>query len=53
MEIWAYRFYEYLELPLLWLAAAAMINADIVANYTFPGTDPGVFSHLEYVESSR
>ena len=49
MEIWAYRFYEYFELPLLWLAAEAMINADIVANYTFNETVPGVFSHLEYV----
>ena len=53
MEIAAYKYYEYLELPLLWLPATALVNADTVANYTFPGTGPGVFSHLEYVEPLR
>lgn len=53
MEMGGYKFYEYLELPLLWLPALALVNPDTVAEYAFPGTVPGHITHLEYVEPAR
>lgn len=49
-EIGDYKFYNYLELPLFWLPADAVVDPDVVAEYVFPGNINGYFTHLEYVK---
>ena len=53
MDIGSYRFYEYLELPIAWVPAVALIDTSDIFDYVFPGTVPGIFSHLEYVNPVR
>ena len=44
-----HKFKNYAEIPLFWLNAEAVVNPDIVAQYSFPGSIHGSFTHLEYV----
>lgn len=52
-DIGFFKFYEYIELPLLWLPGLVVVNPETVFDYVFPGTVPGIISHLEYVEPLR
>lgn len=53
MDIGSYKFYEYLELPIAWVPAVALIDTSDIFDYVFPGTVPGIFSHWEYVNPVR
>jgi len=48
-EIGDIRFNEFSDIPLFWLFAEATINPKVVAEYVFPGTITGYYTHLEYV----
>jgi hypothetical protein len=48
-EIGDIRFNDFSDIPLFWLFAEATINPRIVAEYVFPGTITGYYTHLEYV----
>jgi ABC-type transport system substrate-binding protein len=48
-EIGDIRFNDFSDIPLFWLFAEATINPRVVAEYVFPGTITGYFTHLEYV----
>jgi hypothetical protein len=38
------------EIPLFWLFVEATVNPRFIADYTFPGTITGFFTHLEYIK---
>jgi len=49
-EIGDHKFYEFADMPLFWLRAEAGVNPKYIAEYTFPGSITGFFTHLEYVK---
>jgi peptide/nickel transport system substrate-binding protein len=49
-EIGDHKVNEFAEIPLFWLYADAAVNPRYIAEYTFPGTITGYFTHLEYVK---
>jgi ABC-type transport system substrate-binding protein len=49
-EIGDIRFNDFSDIPLFWLFAEATINPKVVAEYVFPGTITGYFTHLEHVK---
>ena len=49
-EIGDHKVQEFAEIPLFWLYADATVNPKYIAEYTFPGTITGYFTHLEYVK---
>lgn len=49
-EIGDHKVQEFAELPMFWLYADAAVNPRYIAEYTFPGTITGYFTHLEYVK---
>lgn len=49
-ELGDHKFYEFAELPLFWLYAEAAVNPRVIKEYTFPGTIPGFYTHLEYIK---
>ncbi len=49
-EIGDIRFNDFSDIPLFWLFAEATINPRVVAEYVFPGTITGYYTHLEYVK---
>jgi hypothetical protein len=49
-EIGDHKFAEFADIPLFWLFAEAAMNPKYVAEYVFPGTITGFFTHLEYVK---
>ena len=46
-------FEKYLSIPLFWLRAQASVNQNIVADYVFPGTISGTWTHVEYIKAAR
>jgi peptide/nickel transport system substrate-binding protein len=49
-EIGDHKFNEFAEMPLFWLFAEAAVNPKVVAEYVFPGSIPGFYTHLEYIK---
>jgi ABC-type transport system substrate-binding protein len=49
-EIGDHKFFEFADMPMFWLRAEAGVNPKFVAEYTFPGSITGFFTHLEYVK---
>jgi len=49
-ELGDHKFNEFAEMALFWLFAEAAINPRVVAEYVFPGSIPGFYTHLEYVK---
>jgi hypothetical protein len=47
------RFFDYQDIPLVWLSGELMVNPKVVAEYVWPGITPGLVSHLEYVKAAR
>ena len=52
-EIGDHKFAEFADIPLFWLFAEAAVNPKYVAEYVFPGTITGFFTHLEYVKLAQ
>lgn len=46
-------FDKYISLPLFWLRAQASVSQNIVADYMFPGTISGTWTHVEYIKAAR
>src|SRR5712691_9814727 len=49
-EIGDHKFNEFADMPLFWLRADAAVNPKFIAEYTFPGSITGFFTHLEYIK---
>jgi ABC-type transport system substrate-binding protein len=49
-EIADHKFTEFADIPLFWLYAEAGVNPKFIAEYTFPGSITGFFTHLEYIK---
>jgi peptide/nickel transport system substrate-binding protein len=49
-EIGDHKFNEFADIPLYWLFAEATVNPKFIADYEFPGTIVGYFTHLEYIK---
>jgi peptide/nickel transport system substrate-binding protein len=45
-----HKFNEFAAIPMFWLHAEAGINPKYIAEYTFPGSITGFFTHLEYIK---
>jgi ABC-type transport system substrate-binding protein len=52
-EIGDHKFNEFADMPLFWLHAEAGVNPKYIAEYTFPGSITGFFTHLEYVKLAQ
>jgi peptide/nickel transport system substrate-binding protein len=48
-EIGDHKFSEVAEMPLFWLFAEAAVNPRVIAEYVFPGSIAGFYTHLEYL----
>jgi peptide/nickel transport system substrate-binding protein len=49
-EIGDHKFTEFAAIPMFWLHAEAGVNPKYIAEYTFPGSITGFFTHLEYIK---
>jgi len=49
-EIGDHKFTEFAAMPMFWLHAEAGVNPKYIAEYTFPGSITGFFTHLEYIK---
>jgi hypothetical protein len=45
-----HKFNEFAEMALFWLFAEAAVNPRVIAEYVFPGSIPGFYTHLEYIK---
>src|SRR5437016_6417065 len=52
-EIGNHKFNEFADMPLFWLFAEAGVNPKYIAEYTFPGSITGFFTHLEYIKLAQ
>jgi len=52
-EIGDHKFYEFADMPMFWLFAEAGVNPKYVAEYNFPGSITGFFTHLEYIKLAQ
>jgi ABC-type transport system substrate-binding protein len=52
-EIGDHKFNEFAAIPMFWLHAEAGVNPKFIAEYTFPGSITGFFTHLEYITLAR
>ena len=46
-------FDEFISIPLFWLPAEAVINPDVIAGHTWPGSITGTWTHLENIEAVK
>jgi ABC-type transport system substrate-binding protein len=49
-EVSDHKFNEFATMPMFWMHAEAGVNPKYIAEYTFPGSITGFFTHLEYVK---
>ena len=49
-EVGDHKFNEFAAIPMFWLHAEAGVNPKYIAEYTFPGSITGFFTHLEYIK---
>ncbi len=42
---------RYTSVPLFWLPSEAVVDPNVVADYPFPGSITGTYTHLEYVKA--
>src|SRR5262249_51421524 len=52
-EIGDHKFNEFADMPLFWLSAEAGVNPKYIAEYHFPGSITGFFTHLEYIKLAQ
>ena len=46
-------FDEFISIPLFWLPAEAVINPEVIAAHTWPGSITGTWTHLENIEAVK
>ena len=49
-EAAGHKFNEFADIPMFWLHAEVGVNPKYIAEYTFPGSITGFFTHLEYIK---
>jgi ABC-type transport system substrate-binding protein len=49
-EVGDHMFQEFAAIPMFWMHAEAGVNPKYIAEYTFPGSITGFFTHLEYIK---
>jgi hypothetical protein len=49
-ELGDHKFTEFAEMALFWLFAEVAVNPRVIAEYVFPGSIPGFYTHLEYIK---
>jgi ABC-type transport system substrate-binding protein len=49
-EAVGHKFNEFADIPMFWLHAEAGVNPKYIAEYTFPASITGFFTHLEYIK---
>ena len=48
------KMYElHLDVPLFWLPAEAVVDSKVVADYVWPGSISGTWTHPEYIKAVR
>jgi len=52
-EIGDHKFNEFADMPLFLLYAEAGVNPKYIAEYIFPGSITGFFTHLEYIKLAQ
>lgn len=52
-EMGDHKFFEFADMPLFWLHAEAGVNPKYIAEYIFPGSITGFFTHLEYIKLAQ
>jgi hypothetical protein len=52
-EMGDHKFFEFADMPLFWLRAEAGVNPKYIAEYVFPGSITGFFTHLEYIKLAQ
>jgi peptide/nickel transport system substrate-binding protein len=50
-EIGEIMFTHHTNIPLFWTTAQGIVNPNIVAGYTFPGSISGTWTHVEYIKA--
>ena len=45
-----HKFNEFASIPMFWMLAEATVNPKFIAEYVFPGSITGFFTHLEYIK---
>lgn len=45
-------FERYVNIPLFWIPSEAIVDPNIIGNYTYPGSITGTYTHLEYITPS-
>ena len=43
---------RFMHVPLHWVPAEAVVDSNVVADYVFPGTITGLYTHPEYVKAA-
>jgi len=44
---------QYINLPLFWVPSEATVDPNVVADYVFPGSISGTYTHVEYLKAQR
>jgi ABC-type transport system substrate-binding protein len=52
-EMGDHKFNEFADMPMFWLLAEATVNPKVIAEYIFPGSITGFFTHLEYIKLAQ
>jgi len=52
-EMSDHKFNEVASIPMFWLLAEAAVNPKFIAEYVFPGSITGFFTHLEYIKLAQ
>ena len=42
---------QYASIPLFWMPSEAVVDPEIVADYPFPGSISGIYTHVEYIKA--
>lgn len=48
-----FKFDNYTEMPLAWLPGQAVVDPDVISDYTWPGNVDAGFDHFEYIKAAQ
>ena len=43
---------RFMHVPLFWIPSEAVVDQNVVADYIFPGTITGLYTHVEYIKAA-
>lgn len=44
---------RYVTIPWFWLPSETSVNPQIIADYKYPGSIGGTYTHIEYMKAAR